>query len=214
MTAEKEQDIVTEQGNPRHPEGEAGAQMLARMNESHAAVTEWALGFFQMQPDDDVLDIGCGGGATLARLAGRVPEGHLTGLDYSEVSVEATRRYNPVLIETDRLDVLQGSVEQMPFDDESFDRIVTVESFYFWPDPEANLCEVRRVLRTGGQFLLVADIYDTPDLSAEERANIERYELQNPTPEEFQRLFQAAGFREIAIHTQPGTHWICVEGRR
>jgi len=214
VTVKEKQDIVTAEGNPRHPEGEAGAQMLARMNESHAAVTEWALGFFQLQPDDDVLDIGCGGGATLARLAGRVPEGHLTGLDYSEVSVEATRRYNPVLIETDRLDVLQGSVEQMPFGDESFDRIVTVESFYFWPDPEANLCEVRRVLRTGGQFLLVADIYDTPDLSAEERANIERYELQNPTPEEFQRLFQAAGFREIAIHTQPGTHWICVEGRR
>ena len=62
MTVEEKQDIVTAEGNPRHPEGEAGAQMLARMNESHAAVTEWALGFFQLQPDDDVLDIGCGAG--------------------------------------------------------------------------------------------------------------------------------------------------------
>lgn len=210
----KAQAAVTAAGNPRRPEGEAGEQMLARMNESHAAVTEWALGFLDVQPTDAVLDIGCGGGATLARLAIRVPEGHLTGIDYSEVSVAATKRYNPVLIETDRLDVLQGSVADMPFADASFDRIVTVESFYFWPDPAANLAEVQRVLRPGGQFLLVADIYDTPELTPEERANIARYELFNPTPEEFTRLFHAAGFREVIVHTQPGETWICVEGRK
>ena len=205
---------VTELGNPRKPQGEAGFEMLSSMNEHHSDVTDWALGFLELNDDNSVLDIGCGGGATLSKIAGMTKSGHIMGIDYSDVSVRMSKDTNAEMISTGRMEIIEASVESLPLDDNSFDRIITVESFYFWPDPEANLCEVRRVLRTGGQFLLVADIYDTPDLSAEERANIERYELQNPTPEEFQRLFQAAGFREIAIHTQPGTHWICVEGRR
>ena len=78
---------VTRKGNPRKPQGEEGAQMLRRMNDSHAAVTQWALGFLAFQEQDQALDIGCGGGATLARLSARIGGGHITGVDYSAVSV-------------------------------------------------------------------------------------------------------------------------------
>ena len=44
-------------------------------------------------------------------------------------------------------EVLEGSVEALPFADDGFDKIITVESFYFWPDPQENLKEVRRVLK-------------------------------------------------------------------
>lgn len=66
------EDEITRIGNPRKPQGEEGRQMLKRMNESHAEVTEWALGFFDFHESDDALDIGCGGGATLARMAKRI----------------------------------------------------------------------------------------------------------------------------------------------
>lgn len=210
--ATEEERRITREGNPAKPQGEAGAQMLARMNDSHAAVTEWGLSHLVIAPDAAVLDIGCGGGATLRRLAARAPLGHITGLDYSEVSVACSAAFNADVIAAGRMEVVQGSVEQLPFEDERFDLITTVESFYFWPQPQENLKEVHRVLKTGGSFLLIADIHEDGTLSPETRDNIERYHLFNPTKEQFEALFRAAGFRHIELHTREGEHWIAVEG--
>ena len=208
----KTQEEVTRIGNPRKPEGTEGEEMLERMNQSHYEVTGWALSYWEMQEDDRVLDIGCGGGATLHRMAEKVTSGHVTGVDYSDISVETSRRNNEKNIKSGKMDVLEGSVENLPFADDSFDKIITVESFYFWPDPQENLKEVRRVLKAGGTFLLVADIYQNGNLTDREKENIRNYHLFNPTKEEFEQLFINAGFTDIQIHTRKGENWICVEG--
>lgn len=214
MGQEPNQTEVTRKGNPRKPQGEEGTQMLLRMNDSHAPVTQWALGFLSVQESDQVLDIGCGGGATLGRLSEKIGSGHLTGVDYSPVSVATTKETNAGDVASGKLTVLEASVEALPFADDSFHQIVTVESFYFWPDPVENLKEVRRVLKPGGTFLLVADIYQKEGLSQATLENIARYQLLNPTPQQFQDMFRQAGFSQCAIHTKEGTNWICVEGRK
>ena len=207
-------DRETAEGNPRCPEGEAGRAMLARMNESHAKLVEWGLAHIDFAPHDTVLDIGCGGGNTLARIAERVTEGHLVGIDYAKTSVEASRAFNAPLIEAGRMEILHGSVEELPFADERFDAVVTVESFYFWPSPEESLKEVRRVIKPGGSFVLLAEIYGRDDLPAGIRTKIADYDLTNPTPEEFERLFRAAGFSEVTFHFKDGEYWIAVCGVR
>ncbi len=201
---------VTKKGNPANPTGEAGAEMLARMNASHGPLTEWGLALIDVPEDADVLDIGCGGGATLRRLALRAPRGRITGMDYSEVSVACSTELNRAAVEGGRMQVLHGSVEAMPFDDAAFDVITTVESFYFWPRPQENLREVRRVLKPGGTFLLIAEIYGDANLSAHEREEISLYNLFNPTRAQFEELFHHAGFTKVRTHTKPGEHWIAV----
>ena len=202
----------TVMGNPRKPEGEAGAAMLSRMNRSHGPVTEWGLSFMNPAGADCLLDIGCGGGATIGRLAKLAPEAKVTGVDYSPVSVQESKEYNKDLIAEGRVEVLEASVEELPFADETFDRITTVESFYFWPDPAENLKEVRRVLKPGGRFFLIADIYGKAGLDQAILENIELYDLFNPSKEEFLILFRNAGFIAVKIHVKEGTDWICVEG--
>ena len=171
----KTQEEVTRIGNPRKPEGTEGEEMLERMNQSHYEVTGWALSYWEIQEDDRVLDIGCGGGATLHRMAEKVTSGHVTGVDYSDVSVETSRRNNEKNISSGKM-------------------------------------EVRRVLKAGGTFLLVADIYQNGNLTEREKENIRNYHLFNPTKEEFEQLFINAGFTDIQIHTRKGENWICVEG--
>ena len=207
-------DRETAEGNPRCPEGEAGRAMLARMNESHAKLVEWGLAHIDLAPHDTVLDIGCGGGNTLARIAERVTEGHLVGIDYAETSVEASRAFNAPLIESGRMEILHGSVEELPFADERFDAVVTVESFYFWPSPEKSLKEVRRVIKPGGSFVLLAEIYGRDDLPEGIRAKVADYDLTNPGPEEFERLFRAAGFAAVNTYFKDGEYWIAVRGVR
>lgn len=205
---------ITKQGNPRKPEGVAGEEMLSRMNESHYEVTGWALDLWTIEAKDSILDIGCGGGMTLKRMSERAKEGHLTGVDYSPVSVQESKKLNETDIKSGKMEIIEASVEAMPFSDNSFDKIITVESFYFWPDPLENLKEVYRVLKKDGVFHLVADIYGKEGLNEKQLSNIKEYQLFNPTKEEFIELLKSAGFKNVVAHTKEGTDWICVEGRK
>lgn len=208
------QKEITRKGNPGKPNGEEGVFMLRRMNESHAHLTGWVLSFFHVADGEEVLDIGCGGGAALQRMSGQLSFGHLTGIDYSPVSVALSQQVNAAEIARGKIKIIEASVEKMPFEEETFHKILTVESFYFWPSPENNLKEVLRVLKTGGIFLLAAEIYQKDDLKKEACENVRDYQLFNPTKEEFQRLFLDAGFSSVKIHTKENEDWICVEGMK
>jgi ubiquinone/menaquinone biosynthesis C-methylase UbiE len=88
-----------------------------------------------------VLDVGCGTGALLRRLAARLPEAELAGLDPApRMLAEARKRLNGVRLE-------QGVAERLPFADASFDLVVSVLSFDHWSDQELGLAECARVLR-------------------------------------------------------------------
>jgi len=204
---------ITEQGNPAKPQGLAGEEMLNRMNVSHYDVTGWAMEFLDISGNESILDIGCGGGETLRRLSLKT-NGHLTGVDYSSVSVKMSSEHNADSISSGRMNVIEASVEELPFSDNSFDRIITVESFYFWKNPQEDLKEVYRVLADKGVFLIVADIYGGAELSDDEIKNVRKYNLYNPAPEEFEELLVNAGFSNVKIHTKSGTKWICAEGRK
>lgn len=205
---------ITKLGNPGNPTGEYGKLMLADMNEHHLPVTTWGLSHWTVAPNDTILDIGCGGGRTIHTLSQNLTSGKVYGVDYSETALSCAAEYNAAEITANKVKVINASVERLPFSDQTFDKIVTVESFYFWPSPVDNLREVCRVLKIGGTFLLIADICGDADLTEHERENVQAYNLYNPTKAEFERLFRQAGFQNVTVHTKDGTNWICVEGKR
>ncbi|MEG0075240.1 MAG: DUF896 domain-containing protein [Eubacterium sp.] len=205
---------VTEAGNPRKPEGEAGKEMISRMNESHAAMTGWALDQLELSPKDVVLDVGCGGGAALKRLSQRIDGGKLYGIDYSEISVEASIKENYSDITSGKMEIHQGSVSKMPFEDDIFNAVITVESYYFWPDLENDMREIFRVLKKGGIFMLIAEMYLSDDLDEHHLEMAKKFELRNLSIDEFKTLFERTGYAETIIHLKEGKYWICVEGRK
>lgn len=201
---------LTELGNPAKPAGKAGAQMLARMNKSHGPMTEWALGFLEYPEDGTALDVGCGGGATLERLADRMPAGKIHGVDYSETSVAESRQRCRDGIAAGRITVERADVEHLPFQDSTFDLVTTVESLYFWPRPEAGLLEIRRVLKRSGRLLIVMEIYKNGKWSERDRENVSKYKLFVPGMEEYRTLLFDAGFSLVQFRTHPAENWIAV----
>ena len=106
--------------NAKKPKGILGRIMLTRMNRgTHARLAEWALGLFNQ--GEMTLDVGCGGGANIARMLAR--GGKVYGLDYSPVSVEKARKLNRTAIQEGRCAVLQDSVADMAFEDSYFDAV-------------------------------------------------------------------------------------------
>lgn len=236
----QEEVVVTALGNPAHPEGAYGAQMLERMNQSHNSVTNWGLDFVDFSSVSRALDVGCGGGATIARLLSRMEAAHQAstasadknlhgqsssrqseqsgaekslcadGVDISETSVKASLAYNAGAVLKGQVHVWQASVEDLPLESDSYDLLTTVESFYFWPDPVAGIAECRRLLRPGGTMALICDVYENGKLSDEARANIATYSMRVPTPAQFENYFTEAGFSKVTIQLHSEDSWICV----
>src|SRR5437764_1003762 len=89
-------------GQCRKPSGFFGRFILWRMNRHHSKLTDWGLSHVDIEKTDTLLDVGCGGGRTVSKLAAMASDGKVWGIDYSEDSVTAAHRYNTRWIDIGR----------------------------------------------------------------------------------------------------------------
>jgi SAM-dependent methyltransferase len=131
----------------KKPSGWFGRFLARGMNYGHSGLTKWGLGFIDIKSDIDVLDIGCGGGKTVNKLAGITTDGKVVGIDYSPDAVVVARKKNRALINEGRVEIYQEAVSSMRFSNDIFGLITAFESHYFWPDFRNDLKEVHRLMK-------------------------------------------------------------------
>ena len=193
--------------NARHPRGIKGLQMLEHMKEIHAELTEWA---FQQMPSfgNTILDIGCGAGYALNRLAENYPGTMLYGCDLSSLSLECAKEYNLQLIKEKRLSLRLCGVPKLDWPDAFFDSVYSIECIYFWPDIMRCLREVRRVLKPGGCFLSMQEMVGNY-MSPRHQAIASRMNMFCPSPDELQKLLEDAGFETVRTVFDVKRSWLC-----
>lgn len=137
-----------------HPTGLIGHLvgyfLSARGGEMSRTVVEMS----RVRPNDSVLEIGYGPGRAIEALALAAIHGHIAGVDVSEVMLAQARKRNRRAIAVGRVDLRLGSVAELPFADQTFDKVLAINSLHHWPSPLQGLQEVRRVLKEGGTVLL------------------------------------------------------------
>ncbi len=199
---------MSKRQNAARPEGFAGRRMVHRMNSgAHAALSEWGLGQLSIPDAADVLEIGCGGGANVARLLAAAPNGRVTGVDYSEVSVRASRRLNAAAIRAGRCEIRQENVQELSLADSGFDLVTAFETIYFWPDIGAAFAQVYRVLREGGTFFICNETDGEDAAGYQWEAEIEGMKIY--TIDEIEGLLRQAGFAEVRVARASEHPWVC-----
>jgi ubiquinone/menaquinone biosynthesis C-methylase UbiE len=119
---------------------------MARMNRNIAV---WLINLLDIKPNDTVLEIGFGPGTAIGQMADLGLGRQICGIDYSpEMPQQATAR-NMEAIKSGRVDLRFGSVEHLPFRDNTFDKVFAINSMQVWPDIPASLREVWRVMKSG-----------------------------------------------------------------
>lgn len=190
--------------NTRRPEGFLGRIILRSMNRGHAPLIAWGLTHLSWQPDWTVLDIGCGGGAALAEILRRCPQGKAYGVDASPESVAFARKTNRTDLDT-RCFIRQGTAGHLPFSSDAFDAATAFETVYFWEDLPAAFADTCRILKPAGRFLICCEASDPANTYWSSRID----GMTVRTADELRRLLEQAGFTDIALYRH-GREAICL----
>jgi ubiquinone/menaquinone biosynthesis C-methylase UbiE len=198
----------------RKPSGWMGRRIVRDMNLRHSTMTDWGLQQLTVLKSAAILDVGCGGGRTVRKLAALAPEGIVIGLDYSAASLAVSRETNSKEIEAGRVQIGQGSVVALPFPDRTFDIVTAVETHYYWPDLPANVREMLRVLKPGGTFALIAETYRGGPLRFLYGVFMPLLGAAFLSDAEHRDLLKQAGFTAVETTHRSGKNLICATGRR
>ena len=197
--------------NTRKPVGLGGKIMVAMMNSGHGAMADWGFGHITIADDAYILDTGCGGGANIKKLLAKAPNGQVKGIDYSEVSVEKSRKVNAKVIKEGRCEVLQASVAELPFAENTFDLVTAFETIYFWPGLADCFREVYRVTKPGGTFFICNESNGETTKDEKWVEKIGGMTIYNAS--QILTALNQAGFSDAKV-SKNNKGWICVTARK
>lgn len=141
-----------------HPSGIWGRLLLRLLNRENAGMNRLAFEQLAIRQGDRILEIGFGGGSLLARILQTSLPDKVVGIDYSEDALKVTQQRLRQYMRSGQLTLQQANVNDLPFLDQQFHRICTVNTLYFWPDVHTALQECYRVLMPDG---VLAICYNT-----------------------------------------------------
>ena len=177
----------------------AGSGKGESMEHEHWPITKPLLGLMQIDPTDNIVDLGCGAGWLSRILSHRVPQGRVVGMDISDEMIHRAREAS---VKNENLVFVVGSVDEIPWEANFFNRAISVESSYYWPDPAKGIREIHRILAEGGSAWILINYYrDNP------HAHQWGEKLAVPThllsANEWKQLFLDAGFTDVGHRLIP-----------
>jgi ubiquinone/menaquinone biosynthesis C-methylase UbiE len=188
-----DRDVI---GQGHHPRGAAGrvTGWVFAHRPSNRQRNGWVVSLLDVQPADQVLEIGFGPGLAVAELA-RAGAGHVYGIDHSGVMLRQASRRNAAAIRAGRVTLITASVDQLPAAlDGPFDAILAVNSLGFWPAPVDQLADLRRRLTPGSGRIAIVSQPRCPGATAD---------TSRKAAEEIKTLLHSAGYTEISAEILP-----------
>ena len=137
-----------------HPKGFGGLIIGLFMNKHNLLMYRDTYQLLDLSSNDNILEIGFGNGAFIKELVEKTEPGKYCGIDISDTMIRTATRRNKTLIKDEKVELLKGSVENLPFNNHLFDKVFTLNTIYFWKDPQRVMSEIKRVLKPGGIFVV------------------------------------------------------------
>jgi SAM-dependent methyltransferase len=150
-----------------------------------------------LQPDDELLDVGCGSGAFLAQQAIHVRR--VAGIDLSDIQIDLARRHLRDRLTAGTAEIVKGDASALPWPDGSFTAATCMAAFEVFPDPGKVLAEVFRVLRPGGRAVMTIGERVPPDTQTDRRWGAVWVWAEGDVV----HMVEQAGFTDVTIRYAP-----------
>jgi ubiquinone/menaquinone biosynthesis C-methylase UbiE len=189
-------------GQLGNPSGLLGRLVLPRLwNRRNAALNDLTFDRLDLQPQDQVLEVGCGGGYLLHRIAGAVTHGLAAGIDASPQIVAFCQRRFRSLVRSGRLQVVCASAEDIPYPSNCFSKACTVNTLFYLTDAPQAISELWRVLADGGKAAICFT-----DRRFLEGRSFAAHGLNLCEAAEVRDMMDVAGFQDIRL-TRGSDRW-------
>jgi ubiquinone/menaquinone biosynthesis C-methylase UbiE len=169
------------------------------MESHHSDITEQTIALMDLQPNDRVLDLGCGTGWASRRLARLVPQGEVVGVDVAD---EMLRRAEEASTGITNVRYQWGTAESIPAPDHTFTKVLSVESFYYYADQGKALDEVRRVMAPGARLFILINLYKDNHYSLRWTSEL-KVPVHALSEAEYIKLLQDHGFKNVLARRIP-----------
>lgn len=164
------------------------------MEKSHRPVGEQAINFMRLPVDARVLDVGCGSGWATRLMAGKATIGRVVGIDIADEMITLARQTSASFA---NIEFQVASAEKLPFSDGEFSHAFSMESLYYYADMLNALREIRRVLKPGGRFVTVVDLFkENP--ATEQWIKDLKVPVQFLSIADYRTQFESAGFVNVS----------------
>jgi ubiquinone/menaquinone biosynthesis C-methylase UbiE len=169
------------------------------MENHHSDITDQTLALMDLESTDRVLDLGCGTGWASRRMAKVVAAGEVVGLDVAD---EMLRRAEQASAGIANVRYVWGSAESIPAPDGHFNKVLSVESFYYYADQGQALDELRRVMAAGGKLFILINLYKDNHYSLRWVGQL-KVPVQAFSEAEYVALLQRHGFHHVEASRIP-----------
>jgi len=191
-----------------HPSGFLGKILARSMNRRNAKMNFFAAEQLDLKPSDRVLEIGFGGGVALEYLIAKA--GFVVGVDRSQTMVRQAKSRFSHAVARGRVVFHEGRLEGLPLENWSFEKVLTVNTIYFWNSLEIGFREIHRILSVGGN----AAVGFLPKQKMDRMA-FPKDVFTSRSPEEVILVMKRVGFRNIRLlKPEIKTAWSVVLGTR
>jgi SAM-dependent methyltransferase len=177
-------------------------------------MTNWGLSHLSIGKQDTILEIGCGGGGAVNKLAKIATNGKVYGIDFSDESVMVSRMTNKQFVQMGRVEIQQSSVSCLPFFDNMFDLVTAVNTHYYWPDLVNDMQEILRVLKPSGKLIIIGSLYEGGKDDKRNQKYAELIEIAFPSINELREIFLKVGYSEVQTFEKNNQGWMCVIGTK
>ncbi|MDR3763450.1 MAG: methyltransferase domain-containing protein [Acidobacteriota bacterium] len=171
------------------------------MENHHAGIAEPVFVRMALQSGERVLDLGCGAGWATRKLARAVEGGPGMAVGH-DISDEMIGRARAASTAVDNVLFTIGAADEIPWRDEYFDKVLSIESFYYYPDPSSVLRELLRALAPGGSLYILINLYRENPYSLRWVKEL-KVPVQVHSEGEYAELLRAAGFVNVAVDHIP-----------
>jgi ubiquinone/menaquinone biosynthesis C-methylase UbiE len=169
------------------------------MEDHHSDITDQTLGLMNIQPNDHILDLGCGTGWASRRMARVATAGEIVGLDVAD---EMLRRAEQTSSSFKNIRYVWGSAEKIPAADSYFTQVLSVESFYYYADQEKALAELSRVMTPGAKLFILINLYKNNHYSLRWVSEL-KVPVQALSEAEYKALLEKHGFKNVQARRIP-----------
>jgi ubiquinone/menaquinone biosynthesis C-methylase UbiE len=171
------------------------------MEAHHISIAQQTIARMALKSGQRVLDLGCGAGWATRLLAKAVEggPGMAVGQDISEEMIARARASS---VDVENVLFAVGAADEIPWREEYFERVLSIESFYYYPDQQAVLREIHRVMAPGGALFILINLYNENPYSLRWVAEL-KVPVHARSEREYVAMLSAQGFVNVQVEHVP-----------